>query len=500
MSSDRSAIVVSGVSKRYALFRSPAERLRRSASIRMRQMFGRSRPESGAEFSALSDISFEVGRGETVGIVGRNGSGKSTLLQIICGTLAPTNGQVQVNGRIAALLELGSGFNPEYTGRDNVFLNSAILGASEAETRSRLDQILEFADIGRFIDQPVKTYSSGMYVRLAFATAINVDPDILIVDEALAVGDEAFQRKCFARLRQIQEQGATILFVSHNAQSVISLCNRAILLDEGQMLLEGAPKEVTGQYQRLVHARREDADAIRQSILTGSWRVEDKSVPTEDQDVAPHESGQKEDAAPAGKAGATDAPEMPSVGDKLKDSVSGAGRMAGFLDPALQPSSTVSFDPNGGSVREVFITDEAGSRCNKLEHGSRYWLNLTAAFTRDFNNVTFAMILKTIVGDHLAGQWSHCEGEGLSVRAGDVVSVAFPFENRLAPGTYFANSGMFSSDEGEFMIIHRILDALMFKVLPYEQSEMTRGYIDLRPEGVAARCTFADEALPARQA
>lgn len=300
MSSDLSAIEVRGVSKRYALFSSPAERLRRSAAVRVRRLLGQAYPSNGSEFAALDFVSFEIGRGETVGIVGRNGSGKSTLLQIICGTLSPTSGTVRVNGRIAALLELGSGFNPEYTGRDNVFLNSAILGASEEETRARMDQILDFADIGRFIDQPVKTYSSGMYVRLAFATAINAQPDILIVDEALAVGDEAFQRKCFARLRQIQEQGATILFVSHNAQSVISLCSRAILLDQGQMLMEGAPKEVTAQYQRLVHARKEDAEGIRQSILTGAWREPDVIDDKPDGDPP---AGEAEAAPPASASG-----------------------------------------------------------------------------------------------------------------------------------------------------------------------------------------------------
>jgi len=469
MSSDQSAIEVRGVSKRYALFSSPAERLRRSAAVRVRRLLGQAYSANASEFAALDSVSFEIGRGETVGIVGRNGSGKSTLLQIICGTLSPTSGSVLVNGRIAALLELGSGFNPEYTGRDNVFLNSAILGASEEETRARMDQILDFADIGRFIDQPVKTYSSGMYVRLAFATAINAQPDILIVDEALAVGDEAFQRKCFARLRQIQEQGATILFVSHNAQSVISLCSRAILLDQGQMLMEGAPKEVTAQYQRLVHARKEDAEGIRQSILTGAWRTGNVS---DDPEADERHEG---DAKPALQGALSPARTEPE----------GSAQTTGLFDPNLKPSSTVSFDPNGGVVTDVFLTDEEGNKCNRLEHGAQYRLNVSATFSRDIEQVTFAMMLKTTVGDHLAGQWSHRDGEGVKVTRGDTVEISFPFRNQLVPGTYFANAGIFSSADGEFTIIHRLLDALMFKVVPFEHSEVTRGSVNLRPDGAS---------------
>ena len=222
------------------------------------------------EFHALRSISIDIFRGETVGIVGRNGSGKSTLPQLICGTLTPSSGEIQVNGRIAALLELGAGFNPEFTGRENVFLNATVLGLTHAEIVEKFDEIAAFADIGDFIDQPVKSYSSGMYVRLAFAVAINVEPEILVVDEALSVGDEGFQRKCFARIDAIRDSGATVLFVSHSASTVVDLCDRAILLDRGELLTSGTPRHVVSRYQKLLYAPADRAAKIREEIRAGS--------------------------------------------------------------------------------------------------------------------------------------------------------------------------------------------------------------------------------------
>ena len=257
--SSEPALRAENLSKTYQIYRRPHHRLQ--------QMLWRGRRRFFEEFSALSDVSFDVARGETMGIVGRNGSGKSTLLQIIAGTLTPTAGRVEVSGRVAALLELGSGFNPDFTGRENVYLNASILGLTRQEIDARYEEIVSFADIGDFMDQPVKTYSSGMYVRLAFATAVNVSPDVLIVDEALAVGDESFQRKCFARIKSIQEGGGTILFVSHSAASVVQLCDRAMLLDRGERLLCGRPKLVVSKYQTLLNATAERQGVLRAEIL-----------------------------------------------------------------------------------------------------------------------------------------------------------------------------------------------------------------------------------------
>lgn len=237
------AISVKNVSKCFRKYPHPVARLQEIL------LPGKSKAE---EFWALQDINFEVPKGETLGVIGRNGSGKSTLLQIIAGTLTPTTGTVQVNGRISALLELGSGFNPEFTGRQNVFFNGRLLGLSQREIENKFDDIARFADIGKFIDQPVKTYSSGMFVRLAFAVAVNVDPDILIVDEALAVGDIVFQHRCMRRMRALMESGITTLFVSHDSSSIKTLCTSAIMVHDGKMYTSGSPNKVIIDYMKLV--------------------------------------------------------------------------------------------------------------------------------------------------------------------------------------------------------------------------------------------------------
>ncbi|MFO1199746.1 MAG: ABC transporter ATP-binding protein [Burkholderiaceae bacterium] len=234
------AIEVAGLSKFYPIFERPAHRLL--------QMLWRGRRRYYREFHALEDVSFSVRRGATLGIVGRNGAGKSTLLQLICGTLTPSAGRVRVNGRVAALLELGAGFNPEFTGRENVVINAAILGLTPAEVDARLDAIFAFADIGEFVDQPVKTYSSGMYVRLAFSVAIHVSPDILVVDEALSVGDAFFQAKCMARIRRMLDDGVTLLFISHDIAAVKAICSEVLWLDRGRVRAHGATEQVAALY------------------------------------------------------------------------------------------------------------------------------------------------------------------------------------------------------------------------------------------------------------
>ena len=255
MSSDAVAVQVSNISKLYEVYDTPRDRLKQFVVPRLQRVTMATPKRFYREFLALDNVSFTIKNGETVGIVGRNGSGKSTILQVICGILHPSNGIVETNGRIAALLELGSGFNPEFSGRENVYMNATVLGLSKTETDRRFDTIVEFADIDNFIDQPVKTYSNGMLVRLAFAVAINVDPQILIIDEALSVGDELFQRKCFARIEQLKTDGVTILFVSHSSSAVIELCDRALLLDNGRLLKDGKPRETIKQYHRLIFSR-----------------------------------------------------------------------------------------------------------------------------------------------------------------------------------------------------------------------------------------------------
>lgn len=264
MSSDVPAIEVVGLSKCYTLYDRPADRLRQFVLPRLQRIAGVDARSYYREFWALRDVSFNVLRGETLGIVGRNGAGKSTLLQIICGTLSPTSGSVRIAGRIAALLELGSGFNPDFTGLENIYLNATLLGLSRVETEARLDEILSFADIGDFIKEPVKTYSSGMVVRLAFAVQAQISPDVLVVDEALAVGDARFQAKCFARLKALREDGTTILFVSHSTEQVVSHCSRAILVDEGKLLEVGEPRRIVNRYLDLLFGRARVVEATSQ--------------------------------------------------------------------------------------------------------------------------------------------------------------------------------------------------------------------------------------------
>lgn len=247
------ALRVENVSKQYRIYDRPADRLTESLS--------RGRLRRHKEFWALQDIGFEIEAGTTVGIIGQNGCGKSTLLQIISGTLTPTHGQVWTEGRIAALLELGAGFDPEFTGVENVIMNASLMGFSRRETTQLFPNIERFAEIGQFIHQPVKTYSSGMYVRLAFAMAASVEPDILVIDEALAVGDAVFQHRCLRRIKELHDRGCTVLFVSHDTAAVRALCDRAILLNAGRMIADGSPADVLNDYQRIVMERQEAYDA-----------------------------------------------------------------------------------------------------------------------------------------------------------------------------------------------------------------------------------------------
>lgn len=263
------AISVSNLSKCYQIYNAPRDRLKQFVLPRLQRLAGRAPKQYFREFWALKDVSFEIKKGETVGIIGRNGSGKSTLLQMICGTLNPSSGSIQTNGRIAALLELGSGFNPEFTGRENVYMNASVLGLTNEEIDTRFEDIVAFADIGEFIEQPVKTYSSGMMVRLAFAVIAHVDADILVVDEALAVGDAFFTQKCMRFLRNFMKSG-TVLFVSHDTGAIVNLCNKAIFLNRGQVVEISTPKEVIELYLTTVYESNQAVDGLLTDEISAS--------------------------------------------------------------------------------------------------------------------------------------------------------------------------------------------------------------------------------------
>ena len=277
MSSNEIAIRIQNISKRYEIYETPRDRLKQFILPRLQRLIARTINQYFREFWAVNDVSFDVKRGETVGIIGRNGSGKSTLLQMICGTLNPTNGMIQTNGRIAALLELGSGFNPEFTGRENVYMNASVLGLTSSEIDLRFNDIVAFADIGDFIDQPVKTYSSGMMVRLAFAVIAHVDADILVIDEALAVGDAFFTQKCMRFLREFMTKG-TILFVSHDTGAVVNLCSKAILLNRGKIEEIGTPKEVIQNYLASSYEGIQSVDGVVNNESQNMLEIEHSEI------------------------------------------------------------------------------------------------------------------------------------------------------------------------------------------------------------------------------
>ncbi|WP_254926254.1 ABC transporter ATP-binding protein [Bordetella genomosp. 11] len=430
---------------------------------RLQSATGRQPRQYFREFWALRDVSFEIRRGEAVGIIGRNGSGKSTILQIICGTLSPTTGSVETYGRIAALLELGSGFNPEFTGRENVYMNAAVLGLTRAEVDRRFDDILDFAEIGDFIDQPTKNYSSGMQLRLAFAVAINVDPEILVVDEALSVGDERFQRKCFSRIEEIRSRGATILFVSHSGNTIVELCDRAILLDSGDCLVVGEPKTVVGRYQRLLYA----ADDVRAKI-----RVEIASADAEsDRDTS-------FPLVEAGRGGSEDTATSGKPVEEVKNREQDEGPEESY-DPALLPSSTIEYEINGATIENPMVLTPDGHQVNNVRRGRRYQYVYTVRFHKGAGSVAFGMLIKTINGLELGGAISASQPSlGIEyVAAGSVIRVRFDFQCNLAPGVYFLNAGVQGDIDGMYTYMHRLLDVAMFRVLPERRLAMT-GHID----------------------
>lgn len=440
MSSDV-AIRVEGLTKSFRLYERPEHRLMELVS------FGRI--QRHRTFTALKDVSLEIRRGETVGIVGRNGCGKSTLLQVICGILQPTAGTVTTQGRIAALLELGAGFDGNFTGRENVYLNGALHGRTRAEMDERIDAIIAFADIGEFIDRPVKTYSSGMFVRLAFATAVNVDPDILVVDEALAVGDEAFQRKCFARIEQIKERGATILFVSHAAQTIIQLCDRAVLMDGGEKLMEGTPKAVVVGYQRLARASAAGAASLRAEL------IKEGSLASRGQ--AQGNSNDEGEVQP---------PEPMTPAD--------------FLDPSLKPASVVEFERRGAVISGLRVERVAGGAVNLLKGGVPYALRYEVSFSRSVEHVGFSYSIRTRDGLALCGAstFAHHSYQLPRVEAGSLARIEFEFETILNPDVYFICCSVRGILDEEDTILHKLDDALVIRILP-EEVRLATFHVDI---------------------
>lgn len=429
MSSDDVVIRVESLSKRYEIYDAPRDRLKQFVLPRVQRMLGRQPVQYFREFWAVKNVSFEVRRGETVGIIGRNGSGKSTLLQMLCGTLSPTFGGIQVHGRVAALLELGSGFNPEFTGRENVYLSGTVLGLTVAEIDSRFDDIAAFADIGDFIEQPVKTYSSGMMVRLAFAVIAHVDASILVVDEALAVGDAFFTQKCMRFFREFMARG-TLLFVSHDTSSIKSLCSRAIWLDRGQVMQEGSPKEVCERY---LEAYYESANQItRPKSKSPAGTVPEARLPLRDQRLA----------------------------------FINASNLRNDLRVFAFDPQAASFGAGGARIMNVQLLDEQDRPLSWIVGGEMVTLQIRVEAREVLDSPIVGFYVKDRLGQTLFGDNSYLSYRARPLRCetGRVVEVRFRFEMPIMPyGDYSIATAVATGTQEEHVQHQWIHDALLFK-------------------------------------
>ena len=421
MCSDQVAISVRHLRKTFQLYDNAHDRLKQFVMPRVRGFFGLQRKSYFREFSALKEISFEIRKGETVGIIGRNGSGKSTLLQIICGTLSPSEGEVRTHGRIAALLELGSGFNPEFTGRENVFMNAAVLGLSEEEIRSRFD------DIGEFIEQPVRTYSSGMLLRLAFAVIAHVDAEILIIDEALAVGDAFFTQKCMRYLRNFMKTG-TVLFVSHDTGSVKSLCDRVIWLERGDMLAEGSPKQVCEEYLQAFYESQQG-----------------KSTSTKLRRIASPISAEQKDQRAA---------------------FINASNLRNDLQLfAFDPDSD-SFGSGGAQILSVSFHDHQGAPLNWVVGGEQVILKIQVIAHTQLAAPIIGFTVKDHRGQALFGDNTYLTyaDQSFFCEAQDQLEVEFSFFMPILPaGDYSISAAVADGTQTQHVQHHWVHDALMFK-------------------------------------
>lgn len=412
------AIAVDHISKVYKLYDKPMDR--------MVEALGLTKKKKYREHFALSDVSFQVKKGECVGIIGTNGSGKSTILKIITGVLNPTGGTLTVNGRIQALLELGAGFNMEYTGIENIYLNGTMNGFTEQEIESRMQDILDFADIGDYVKQPVKTYSSGMFVRLAFSVAINIDPEILIVDEALSVGDVFFQAKCYHKFEEFKKMGKTIIFVSHDLSSVSKYCDRVVLLNQGVKLGEGSPKEMIDDYKRVLVGQYELPESKSESSLLNDEQIQ----------VAVQKKAAKQDT-----------------------------------------SKLLEYGTKEAVIEQFYMTDDRGTESKSIIKGSEFTIHMKVRFMADLPAPIFAFSIKTVKGTEITGTNTMFEKTFLEpVKAGAVKDITFTQKMSLQGGEYLLSFGVTGYDGNDFQVYHRLYDALDLTVI---SDKNTVGFYDM---------------------
>lgn len=413
------AIRVMDISKIYKLYNKPSDRLKES--------LGLTRKKNYKEHYALRGVSFDVAQGESVGIIGTNGSGKSTILKIITGVLSKTSGELVVNGRISALLELGAGFNMEYTGIENIYLQGTMIGFSQEEIDEKLSDILEFADIGDFVHQPVKTYSSGMFVRLAFAVAININPEILIVDEALSVGDVFFQTKCFHKFEEFKKLGKTILFVSHDLSSIAKYCDRVILLNKGVKLAEGSPKDMINMYKKLlVHQLDEET-------------LEDVS--------------------------------------KKSSVIDGEGGEDSWRKHFTVNESVSDYGEKQAEIVDFAIIDQYGAMNNLIEKGTKFQVKAKLYFHEQVKNPIFTFTIKNAHGTDITGTNTMFERvETGVVKEGETRIVTYEQQMDLQGGDYLISLGCTGYEGDDFKVYHRLYDLVSISVI---SEKNTVGFFDM---------------------
>jgi len=441
------AISLKNVSKYYKLYNNPKDRLK--------EALNRKGKTYHKKFYATKALNLTVRKGEILGIVGKNGSGKSTLLKLITGVLKPDEGAVKVNGKISALLELGSGFNPEFTGLQNIYFYGTILGFSKKEMEAKLDDIIAFAEIGDFLYQPLKTYSSGMKARLGFAVAVHIDPEILILDEVLSVGDALFKRKSYAKMQEFFESGKTIIYVSHALGEINRLCERAIFLHEGSIILDDTPKTVTKYYEKFLFAKDQNRTEVLNEIRTLSTISENLShTISEEKSI--------NTTPPKSKHNAALSKTKPDTSCSHKDNFS---KLHPYFIPDLVSKNRMEYDASTLQITDIYIETLQGERVNALVTNHTYRLHYTLSFKASYTNVNFGMQIITEKGVLLSGTKTD---RTIDVQPEDKVSISWEFECLMHEGIYYINIGVNHPVENELIYINRVTDAYVFKVLPIE--------------------------------